>query len=218
MLEFGDDGVRRDLMALLLKYRDQLAGVGPTDHDEADLMRILRSHLHHLAGVTVGWGAQAVQDQSDLVQQTCLRVVENFSQFTGNTEAELHAWLKTILMNEWRQEHRRKRSLKRDTTREVALEGGPSRSAPIQPVNYRELTPRTNVLARERAELARAALARLPEHFQTIIRKRNWESMSFAAIADELGETVNCVEKRWGRAIRKLKDELKVLQGQSRDG
>ena len=82
---------------------------------------------------------------SDLVQESMAIAVEKFDQFEGGSEAELFAWVKTILENQIRQARRAYRSEKRDVFRERSLnqrQSGQDSSVqhPLE-IADRELTP-----------------------------------------------------------------------------
>jgi len=56
-----------------------------------------RNYLKTLARVHVSSALRGKTDASDLVQETFLRAHEAFALFRGSTEAELAAWLRSIL-------------------------------------------------------------------------------------------------------------------------
>src|SRR5688572_11183337 len=58
-----------------------------------------RGYLHVLARVQVNPRLHGNLDPSDVVQQTLLKAHEKLDQFRGENEAELAAWLRTILAN-----------------------------------------------------------------------------------------------------------------------
>src|SRR5581483_90503 len=81
-----------------------------------------RPYLRLLAGLQLDSRLQAKLDPSDLVQETLLKAHENLGQFRGHTDAELAAWLRTILANSLAEAARRYGAAKRDPGREQSLE------------------------------------------------------------------------------------------------
>src|SRR5436190_6551829 len=68
---------------------------------------------------------------SDLVQETFLEAQRDFPQFHGDSEAELRAWLRRLLLNNLANFTRGYRGTgKRQVGREVALDAGDSSATP----------------------------------------------------------------------------------------
>src|SRR3954468_10328040 len=59
---------------------------------------------------------QAKGGASDLVQQTSLEAQRDFTKFHGDTEGELHAWLRSLLLHNLGKFRRRYRTGKRQAT------------------------------------------------------------------------------------------------------
>lgn len=69
--------------------------------DEAALEKLLasyRNYLRLLARTGIDASLQGKADPSDLVQETLLKAYRRFAQFRGQTEAELLAWLRQIMV------------------------------------------------------------------------------------------------------------------------
>ena len=69
-------------------------------------------------------------------------------------------------------------------------------------------TPSRDVMAGERADAVRAAIARLPDDYQTVLRLRYDEDLPFDEVARCMGRTANAVRKLWSRAVERLQQEL----------
>ena len=69
-------------------------------------------------------------------------------------------------------------------------------------------TPRSGAIANEDAALLRAALARLPEQAQQVIKLRSWEQLSFPEIGEKMDRSAEAARKLWSRAVEQLTREL----------
>ncbi len=144
---------------------------------------------------------------SDLVQQTFLEAQQAFPRFHGGSEAELLAWLRRLLLNNVATFRRHwEQTAKRRASREVGL-GGDSTAPGVQPA-ARTPTPSREVAATERAAAVRAALARLPDDYRTVLTLRYEEDLPFEEVARRMGRTSNAVRKLWARAVERLEQEL----------
>ena len=145
---------------------------------------------------------------SDLVQQTFLEAQQAFERFHGTSADELRAWLRRLLLNNVSNFRRHwQTTAKRQASREVPLGGGDS-SAPGPTVIASGPTPSREMMAGERADAVRAALARLPEDYQTVLRLRYEDELPFEEVAHRMGRTSNAVRKLWSRAVERLQVEL----------
>jgi RNA polymerase sigma-70 factor (ECF subfamily) len=144
---------------------------------------------------------------SDLVQETFLRAQQAIPDFRGQSEAELRAWLRTILRNHVANVHRKYLQTEQtQVTREQPL--APTSHSTAQGPADDAPGPRTAVLTYERAELLRAALDRLPPDYREVVVLRNWQRLSFIEVAGRLGRSPEAVRKLWTRAIERLQAEL----------
>jgi len=66
-------------------------------------------------------------------------------------------------------------------------------------------------LAAEQRHVTRCVLDRLPEKYRTILVLREYEEMSYTAIAEVLGCSIGTVESRLFRARRRFRDALERL-------
>jgi RNA polymerase sigma-70 factor (ECF subfamily) len=163
-----------------------------------------RGYLLLIARRELGTDLQAKASASDLVQQTFLEAQCDFGRFRGETEAELLAWLRRLLLNNLGAFARDFRgTAKRAVHREVALpaegvSGGPADDAP---------SPSAVAVAGEQAEALRRALERLPEEYRLALLLRHQEELSFEEIGKRLGRTANAARKLWARAVERLQHE-----------
>src|SRR5262249_56518354 len=97
---------------------------------------------------------------------------------------------------------------KRQTDREVALEGGSSVGSPAGGLYADTPSPSTEAMAHEGAEALRRALDRLPEDHRRVITLRHREQRSFEEIGPLLGRSADAARKLWARAVERLRQEL----------
>ncbi|MEZ6096770.1 MAG: sigma-70 family RNA polymerase sigma factor [Pirellulaceae bacterium] len=140
---------------------------------------------------------------SDIVQQSLVKAVDGFDSFRGNSEGELKAWLKTLLINEIRQVRRGLFRQRRDVGRERSLDAGPTG----QEVNWlrdSEPTPQTLLFKQEQIEALHGAIVQLSDSDQQVIQLRSFEKKGFDEIAAIMGRSVDAVTKLWYRAVLRL--------------
>lgn len=139
---------------------------------------------------------------SDIVQDVCMLASERFQSFRGSSEGELKVWLRQVLLNSIADSRRRfVQSQKRQASLEIPIDA--DIGVPVQ-----QATPRTSMIAKEEAGLLTSAMRRLPEDYQLVLRLRNWELLSFAAIAERMNRSDDATQKLWTRAVRALEREL----------
>jgi RNA polymerase sigma-70 factor (ECF subfamily) len=166
------------------------------------LLESCRPYLLMVARQEIGPDLQAKGSASDLVQDTFLEAKRDFRQFHGNTEEELLAWLRRLLLNNLANFSRSFRgAAKREIGREVSLDGAAE-------VSETAAGASSLIRAGEQSELLRRAIDRLPDDYQTVIRLRYEKALSFDDIARQLQRTPNAVRKLWARAIDRLHEEM----------
>ena len=96
--------------------------MAPNDLDSADRLESYRPYLRLIARLHLPSQLKGKLDSSDIVQDTLVRALQCLSQFRGHTEAELAAWLRTILASTLANSLRDWTRAKRDARREIPLE------------------------------------------------------------------------------------------------
>jgi RNA polymerase sigma-70 factor (ECF subfamily) len=134
---------------------------------------------------------------SDLIQQTIVEGWRNFSQFQGRTPAQLHAWLRAILVHASLNARRRRKAAR--------LEHG------LQPCDVAGSTTSPSSAAQRNASRTAldAALRRLTERHRTIIRLRIWDQLTFAEIGERLRVSEDAARMLYGRALAKLREMMR---------
>lgn len=174
-----------------------------------ELLQSYRSYLMLLARVQIDRRLQGKAGASDLVQDTFLHAHRAFDQFQGNTEGELLAWLRQILVNRLMSLIRRYSAARRKADLlqqqlQADVDGSAvhlSRAIPSQ-----ENTPSENAMRRESSVLLADALERLPEHYREVIILHHLEGMKFEQVAGRLGKTAAAAQRMWIRALVKLRE------------
>jgi len=182
--------------------------------DEQQLGRLLtlyRNYLTILATTQLDARLRRRVSPSDLVQEAMLGAYRDFPKFRGNSERELLAWLRQILINCLHHAYEAHvQASRRDIRREVSLDDmnramdrsvmrlghvladrGPSPSAPIR--------------QRERAVALADQLAKLKPDDRDVIVLRNLQGLSFEEVAERMGRKPGAVRMLWLRAIERFR-------------
>ncbi len=184
--------------------------------NEAALGRLLELYRNYLRLVTrsvIDGALQVRVDPSDVVQETFLKAHREFGRFLGETEAELVAWLRQILVRNIADEAKYHRRRGRDVRRQESLDEAILRSSTtVQDALASPLSsPSARLENRERAVLLADALEKLPPHYREVFILRSLEHVPVDQIAQRLGRSPNAVYKLWFRAMAALKQELEDL-------
>ncbi len=176
-----------------------------------ELLEGCRQYLLLVANQTLDPSLQAKLGASDLVQETFLDAQRDFHRFVGDTQQDLLAWLRQILLHNLHDALRSyQQSTKRMVQREVSLSSEDDLLRLLRTLPAADGTPSTHLLQRERADLLRAALDELSDDHRRVVVLRNLELKSFAEIAADMERTADAVRKLWYRAIEVLADQLEA--------
>ncbi len=141
-------------------------------------------------------------DAADLTQTVFVTLYEKLPEFRYDPTRSFRAWLKTVLMNAWRNRVRQNKN------RAAASPGI------LDPDLIPETDPRLQLDEAEyRAHLVRRALALMQAHFEPTTWKACWEFVvndrPAAEVAAELGISENAVYLAKSRVLRHLRHELR---------
>jgi RNA polymerase sigma-70 factor (ECF subfamily) len=140
-------------------------------------------------------------ESADLVQDIFTVLVEKLPHFEYDPSRSFRAWLKTVLLNRWRN-HLRSRA----GGQPRGLDGVGDVPGPEE-AGFEE--------AEYRSHLAGRALALMQAEFQPPTWRACWEVVvegrPAAEVAAELGLSVNAVYLAKGRVLRRLREELDGL-------
>jgi len=139
-------------------------------------------------------------DAADLVQDVFLVLSQKLRTFTYDTQKSFRAWLKTVLLNKWRDRRR--------ATLPMAPDGAlDDVAAPDDAGAFDE--------AEYRGYLVGRALEVMRAEFQPATWQACWEHVvagrPAAEVAEQLGLTVNAVYLAKSRVLRRLREELQGL-------
>jgi RNA polymerase sigma-70 factor, ECF subfamily len=165
----------------------------------------LNSYCRMLSGSLLSVDLVPKIGASDIAQRSLLEAFAEFRKFDGQTEAELRAWLSTIVNHNVIDAARHYRTAGRRTqTREVRLdarEHAATIAGPVQPPSL--------ALRRQEAdvELYRA-VARLPENQRLVVELRYRSGLDYRQIAAAMEISEVAARKHCSRAIEALRKQL----------
>src|SRR5262245_28547730 len=196
---------RADFGQLLRRAR---LGNGPA---LGQLLELYRGYLSLLARLQLGRRLQAKVEAADLVQDTFLEAHRSFWQFLGTSEKELVAWLRQVLVSKLADQVRRYLGTQRRDVRlerELSYEVDQSSRVLDGGLVAPHSSPSQQAARREQAVLLADALDRLPDDYREVLILRHLEGLTFPAVAQRMGKSVDSVEKLWTRALARLRRSL----------
>jgi RNA polymerase sigma-70 factor (ECF subfamily) len=172
------------------------------------LLVTFRPYLLAIANEELGTELRAKGGASDLVQDTFAEALCGIGAFRGQSEGELVAWLRQILLHNIANFNRRfNGAVKRQVEREVSLDHSSHRDL-RQGLACAAPSPCEATSHDEDVRRVRAALERLPADYREVIVWRNLERQPFAEIGRRLNRTEKAAQKLWARAIRSLQQQM----------
>jgi RNA polymerase sigma-70 factor (ECF subfamily) len=175
------------------------------------LLEAYRGYLTVLARMHLGRDLQAKVDPSDLVQEVFLEAHRDFRQFQGQTEAELRAWLRRVLVTSLADQMRRyRRTRRRDPRLERHLAEALERSSQAleEDLVAPDTSPSDRAARQEDARRLAEALERLPAKYRDVLLLRHFQGLTFPEIARRLGRTLDDVKNVWLRGLARLRRAL----------
>lgn len=164
----------------------------------------LRNRLKAIVGRYVRQGS--VVDASDIVNSAIVTAYRNRNQFRGKTDAEFHAWLRTIVLNKYHTRSRSERALRRGEGKTVALGDNLRLDAPS-----REKSPDQLAGDHEVETLLAQLLQHIGEEHAELLYLTNYCELSHAEIAQKLGLTKNQITGRLRTATKRMAEAIKEL-------
>jgi RNA polymerase sigma-70 factor (ECF subfamily) len=142
-------------------------------------------------------------DAADLVQDVFVILVRKLPEFHYDPQKSFHAWLRTVLLNRWR-DRQKHTAVASEQTGHPALDElqVPDEALELAEAEYREV-------------LVRRALELMQREFRPATWKACWEQVvngrPASEVAAELGLTVNAVYVARSRVLRRLREYLDEL-------
>jgi RNA polymerase sigma-70 factor, ECF subfamily len=183
--------------------------------ETVDLERF-RAYLILLARLEIAPRLRDKVDLSGVVQQTLLEAHQGLINYPGRpkTEAEITAWLRSILSHNLADVLRKLTTRKRDVRREWSLEQAldQSTSRLEQWLTVDQSSPSQRIMRQEEILRMAATLATLPEGQRRAIELHHLQGWPLAEIAAELGTTKAAVAGLLHRGLKNLRMQLDPRQ------
>ena len=194
----------------------QLIEAARTGSQEAlgELLERYQRHLLLIADRELTPPLRAKESPSDIVQETFLDVQAVFSQFKGQTEQELFAWLRQTLLHRVAKAHRRwLGTAKRDMAREQ-IHIAPGEDSQWQRHVVRRVDlPSAIAMAHEQQERLERVLEGLSSDYREVILLHHRDGLPFKEIAERMARSETAVRKLWVRAVKQLQERLEETGG-----
>jgi RNA polymerase sigma factor (sigma-70 family) len=172
--------------------------------DDAKWNEALRERLKAIVSRYVRQGA--VIDASDIVNSAIMAAYRKRDQFRGQTDAEFHAWLRTIVENKYYTRSRSERAQRRGGGQNVDLGTLLRVDAPS-----REKSPDQVAGDREVEQLLAQLLEHMGDEHAELLYLSNYCELSHAEIAERFGLTKNQVTGRLRTAAKRMATAIQEL-------
>jgi RNA polymerase sigma-70 factor (ECF subfamily) len=163
--------------------------------------RFVRLYTPLLFSWASGIGLQEA-DAADLVQDVFTTLLQKLPEFTYDRHRSFRAWLRTVTVNKWRQTQRRAAATQVTGVENLAELAGAAPEDDFWETEYRN-------------HLVGRALELMRSDFEPTTWQACWEFVvsgrPAAAVAAELGTTVDVVYNAKSRVLRRLRQELDGL-------
>ena len=181
-----------------------------TPGHEAENLERFREYLRVLARLHLDRRIQQKVDPSDVVQETLIKAHQAIGDFRGTGEAQLAAWLRTILAHHMAdvvcQFGRGKRDMALELSLQTAVEESSARIDAW--LAAEESSPSERVIHEERLVRLAEAIALLPEEQQMAIELHHLKGASLAEVARQMDRSIASVAGLIRRGVVNLREQL----------
>lgn len=151
-------------------------------------------------------------DESDIAQQTLVQAVQGLEDFRGSTDAEIVAWLKTILSNHLkhvvRDQGRQKRDYRREQNLPQAIDKSSMRIEQFLEANVE--SPSLNIRLEEGAIELAGALEKLPDTQRQAIELQYFHGLKLKEIAEIMDKSTSAVAGLLHRGLAAMRAILEA--------
>jgi RNA polymerase sigma-70 factor (ECF subfamily) len=200
------DSARTELLLKQASLGDQNAA--------EELIAAHRRYLRVLIDLRMDDALRVRVDPSDVVQETQLVASQRLDDFLQRRPTSFRIWLRRKALERLvdmrrRHVHASKRSVRREITlsdrSSMALARGMIQRSPSEIASHKET-----------AQQVRLAVRRMKETDREVLLLRHVEELSNAEVADVMAVDSATASQRYGRALRRLREEL-IKQGISNE-
>ena len=169
-----------------------------------------RDYLLMLADIKLSPALRVKVSSSDVVQQTLMQAHQHLDQFQGQTEAELAAWLRQILVRNLIDTLRKYRAQARDIARERPLEAEAEKSSQHLQcwLASEEASPSRLALHEEQLFHLAEALSLLPAEQREVVELKHLQDWSVAEICRHLDKSEAAVAGLLRRGLQRMRELL----------
>jgi len=191
----------------IMQLSGMRGGMARNERVRSEDLERYRPFLYLRALRQLGSRLRGKLDAADVVQETLLQAHEKLSQFRGRTQAELAAWLRTILDNTLAMAARQFQAGARDVARERSLQTGLGEATACRRARPAAAPPAPDEHALRQEQLLRLAnaLGKLPRDQRRAIELHHLEGQSLAEVADHMRRSKAAVVGLLFRGLRKLR-------------
>jgi RNA polymerase sigma-70 factor (ECF subfamily) len=179
----------------------------------ASLMERYRGRLRQMIALRMDHRLQGRVDPSDVIQEACLAASNQISKYAANPGAPFYVWLRGIAEQRLIDQQRRHLETKiRGVNREVSRWRSAFSEATSDELAAQLMgrlgTPSQEAMRLEENAALQEAFNALEPIDREILALRHFEQLSNGEAAAVLGLDKSAASKRYGRALRRLKDVL----------